>query len=261
MAWCAGALTDCLPGVGGASGGGGGGGGYKAVSTVNDDDCVAHDGGAGAALAEQSTTWADGSTLHLDGTVSAELLQEAAQREDGHDVSAVSNLDAKTEAWLSGACAALDDITASPLSANGRSDRSGLSAEIAAALNSGVSRVISAVSTTSSVIDDEAVEGEGSLGGSFVRPSPRFSSHPSRGAKQATTPGGHGERSFGSDRTNSLAADDSPGPGMNMGLGKKARQNRRVQQQRRQQQLAQAAASPASSPAKIAPPPSSPVTE
>ena len=182
MAWCAGAF-DCLPWVGGAPGGRG----SKAVSTVNDDECV-----------EQSTTWADGSTLHLDGTVSAELLRES-QSQDTHDVSAVSNLDAKTEAWLSGACAALDDITASPLSAGSRSDRSSLSAEIAAALNSGVSRVISAVSTTSSVSDSPVVEASSSR----PAPSPYFSSHPSR-LKQAHP---LGERSFGMDRTNSLATN------------------------------------------------------
>jgi hypothetical protein len=53
MAWCTGAL-DCLPWLGG--GGHKGGGGYKAVSTVNDDECVAP---------EQSTTWADGRCVIL----------------------------------------------------------------------------------------------------------------------------------------------------------------------------------------------------
>ena len=233
MAWCAGAL-DCLPWVGGAPGGRG----YKAVSTVNDDECV-----------EQSTTWADGSTLHLDGTVSAELLREN-QSQDTHDVSTVSNLDDKTEAWLSGACAALDDITASPLSAGSRSDRSSLSAEIAAALNSGVSRVISAVSTTSSISDSPVVE----TSSSRPAPSPCFSSHPSR-LKQARP---MVERSFGMDRTNSLATSDSSGRDSSIAVSKQSKcHHQHTQQQRSQRQHANA--SPRAS--KIAPPPSSPATE
>lgn len=179
------------------------------------------------------------STLHLDGTVSAELLRES-QSQDAHDVSAVSNLDAKTEAWLTGACAALDDITASPLSTGGRSDRSSLSAEIAAALNSGVSRVISAVSTTSSVSDSPIKRASSS------RPaaSPYFSSHPSRVGKRGRSVG---ERSFGLDRTNSITAKDSSESVKRVAMEKQTR--RPVH------------ASPGRALSKIAPPPNSPATE
>jgi hypothetical protein len=233
MAWCEGAL-DCLPWVGG--GGYKTGGGYKAVSTVNDDECVA--------AGEQSTTWADGSTLHLDGTVSAELLRET-QSHNAQDVSVASNLDAKTEAWLSGACAALDDITSSPLSAGSRSDRSSLSAEIAAALNTGVSRVMSAISTTSSVSESPITRASSSR----PAPSPCFSSHPSRvSSKHAHL---EGERAFGTDRTNSLTATGSSEPNNQTTTGK---QTRRQHQQ-------PVHASPVRASSQIAPPPSSPATE
>ena len=172
--WCAAAgLADCLPWVGGAGDRTQQQQGYKAVST--------HDEGARAEVfVEQSTTWADNTTLHLDGTVSAELL-----RASDVNVSTASNLDAKTEAWLTGACAALDDITASPLSEHGgdggdgglgghSSDRSSLSADIAAALNGSVVRVMRAVSTTSA--EDREQDHDTGL----PKPSPRFSSHPSR---------------------------------------------------------------------------------
>ena len=56
------------------------------------------------------------------------------------------------------------------------------------------------------------------------------------------------ERSFGADLTNSTSANESPGPGKNIGMSRKAR--------------LQAQASPAaSSPSQLMPPPSSPATE
>ena len=167
----------------------------------------------------------------------------------------MSNLDAKTEAWLSGASAALEDITASPLSRNSQSDRSSLSAEIAAALNSGVSQIMRVVSNTSS-ISESPTACRSSNG--HAAPSPRFSSHPSRSrsAKRVCA----GERSFGLDRTNSLAANESSGLEMDITKHTILSQQPQQPQQQRLESLS-TRVSPTQSVLKISPPPRSPATE
>ena len=74
MAWC-GQAMQCLPWVGNDA--------YSRVSTKEDD-------GAAHAQLEQSTTWADNTTVRLDGTVSA--------------VSAVDAVDASTGSALDVHC-------------------------------------------------------------------------------------------------------------------------------------------------------------
>ncbi len=182
MAWC-GQAMQCLPWVGNDA--------YSRVSTKEDD-------GAAHAQLEQSTTWADNTTVRLDGTVSAVSAVDAV------DASTGSALDAKTEAWLSKACAALDEI-GSPLSvgeASARSrsvaaSRSGLSEEIAVALNGSRAAARAAEEGATALVAGDTSTGLASCAGSVARASPRFSSDPARAAAKA-----RGNRSFGGDLTN-----------------------------------------------------------